>query len=661
MHSNLPDVTPRSDRQFSHRLVWLLGLVVLLAPLAHLLGGAQARSADGPTLTLSQEQVEAGADLEIEGTGFAARSRGELTLMPDGTVLGRFRTSRDGSFRKRVQVPTEAAGDFTVVATAGDLTAEAPLRIVVEQVTPTESPPTATAEESRPTRSTSTEVQPRTAAAEPTDSAPSPTRTPKPKRQRTPPPTVEPTSDSEGGFAVAAEGTTLLPAADARVSQHDPSTNFGSSRMLRVDGGNDPTVMSYLRFAVPTPSGVGSVKLRIWVNSNTADGPGIRLAPNTWTESTITWNNHPAPTGEMVSDLGVLTAGSWAEFDVTSLVRNGGTYTFVVVPMSSDGADFASRDDPTTGYRPHLVLNASGSSGPAPNPTRTTTPVPIPTKPVPPTPPPSTGGSVLLTAGDIAGSGSGDEATAKILDRESGSILTLGDNVYGEGTAAQFSNYYVPTWGRHKARTYPAAGNHEYGTGGAAGYFDYFGDRATPRQPGCRSNCQGYYSFDLGSWHIVVLNAECDKVGGCGAGSPQEKWLRSDLAAHASGCQIVAFHHPRFSSDSVHGSEPAMQAFWQAANDYKVELALVGHSHTYERFAPMNAAGKADAKGVTQIVVGTGGRSHYAFGPTQSSSLVRNGDTYGVLKLVLSDGRYSFEFLPEAGKTFTDSGSGQCR
>jgi hypothetical protein len=265
-----------------------------------------------------------------------------------------------------------------------------------------------------------------------------------------------------------------------------------------------------------------------------------------------------------------------------------------------------------------------------------------------------------LAAGDIAGSGSGDDATANILGGLSGTILTLGDNAYGEGSAQQFSDYYAPTWGLLKSRTFPTIGNHEYGTSGAAGYFGYFGDKATPLDPGCRSDCRGYYSFDLGSWHIVVLNSECDEIGGCGSGSPEEQWLRSDLAAHASGCQIVATHHSRFASDTMHGPDPEMQAFWQAAADFGVEIFLTAHSHVYERFSPMNAGGESDPNGVTQFVVGTGGRSHYSFGAAQPNSLVRNNDTYGVLKLVLSGGKYSFQFLPEALKSFSDSGEGQC-
>jgi len=262
---------------------------------------------------------------------------------------------------------------------------------------------------------------------------------------------------------------------------------------------------------------------------------------------------------------------------------------------------------------------------------------------------------VLVGAGDISScSNNGDEATASLLDGIPGTVFTTGDNVYEVGSSTEFANCYSPTWGRHKGRTRPVVGNHEYGTAGAAGYYGYFG--AAAGDP-----AKGYYSYDLGAWHIIVLNSNCGSVGGCAAGSAQEKWLRADLAAHPNVCTAAMWHHPRFNSGAQHGSSTSSQAFWQALYDYGADVVLAGHEHTYERFAPQNAAGNADAlRGIREFVVGTGGKSHYGFGTPLPNSEVRNGDTYGVLKLTLNATSYAWQFVPVAGQTFTDSGSASC-
>jgi len=261
------------------------------------------------------------------------------------------------------------------------------------------------------------------------------------------------------------------------------------------------------------------------------------------------------------------------------------------------------------------------------------------------------GDPVLVGSGDIAHcSSKGDEATAELLDSIPGTVFTTGDNVYPDGTIDQFMNCYEPTWGRHKDRTYPSVGNHEYHTPDAAGYFEYFGSAAG--EPG-----KGYYSYDLGAWHIIVLNSNIP----VDAGSPQEQWLRTDLAAHPAACTLAYWHNPRFSSGTVHGSSPAMQPLWQALYDFGADVVLAGHEHNYERFAPQDPQGLADpTRGIREFVIGSGGRSHYTFGAPIPNSEVRNGDTYGVLKLTLHPASYSWEFIPEAGQTFTDSGNAPC-
>jgi len=263
--------------------------------------------------------------------------------------------------------------------------------------------------------------------------------------------------------------------------------------------------------------------------------------------------------------------------------------------------------------------------------------------------------AVLIGAGDIADCSdlAGAEATAKLLEANPGTVMALGDLAYPNGTPDDFKCYHK-TWGRVKDRTRPAVGNHEFHSTGASYYFQYFGSAAGDPKT-------GYYSYDLGAWHIVVLNSECQQVGGCEAGSSQEKWLRADLAAHPVGCTLAYFHKPRFSSGLNHGNDPEVGAFWQALYDYNAELILNGHDHDYERFAPQDPGGNADPKrGIREFVVGTGGKNHREFGIHKSNSEVRNNHAFGVLKLTLKTTGYDWKFIPEAGKTFTDSGSGSC-
>lgn len=259
---------------------------------------------------------------------------------------------------------------------------------------------------------------------------------------------------------------------------------------------------------------------------------------------------------------------------------------------------------------------------------------------------------VLVGAGDIASCYlESDAATAALLDGIDGTVFTVGDNAYLDGTAEEFAGCYEPTWGRHRARTRPAAGNHEYHTTDATPYWDYFGDAAGDRG-------KGWYSYDLGGWHVVVLNS----VLSLEAGSEQERWLRADLAAHQTTCTVAYWHHPRFSSGSRHGGSPELQPTWQALYDHDADLVLSGHEHHYERFAPQDPSGHADPKrGIRQFVVGTGGgKGHYPFGRVADNSEKRNGDTFGVLKLTLHPTSYDWEFVPVEGKIFRDSGSRAC-
>jgi hypothetical protein len=265
--------------------------------------------------------------------------------------------------------------------------------------------------------------------------------------------------------------------------------------------------------------------------------------------------------------------------------------------------------------------------------------------------------AVLVGAADIASCDdlAGAQATAKLIDSISGTVFAAGDLAYPDGSDDQFRNCYGPTWGRFKDRTRPAPGNHEYHSDGASGYVRYFGALAGDPK-------KGYYSYELGAWHIVVLNSECAEVGGCWAGSAQEQWLRQDLKAHPSQCTLAYWHKPLFSSGDAHGNDPEVRPLWDALYAWGTDVVLNGHDHDYERFAPQDPSGNPDRqRGIREFVVGTGGKnSHRRFATPKPNSEVRQADTFGVLKLALHPAAYDWEFLPETGKTFKDSGSGTC-
>jgi len=252
----------------------------------------------------------------------------------------------------------------------------------------------------------------------------------------------------------------------------------------------------------------------------------------------------------------------------------------------------------------------------------------------------------LLAVGDIAFCGSSaDDAVAKVASSLPGTIALLGDNAYPDGSAADYANCFDPPWHGLRGRLRPVPGNHDYQTLQAGGYFSYFG--AAAGTPG-----QGWYSYDLGGWHVVALNSECDSVGGCGPDSPQLAWLVADLAAHPATCALAYWHHPRFSS-GPHGDDLQIDPLWRALAAAGADIVLTGHDHDYERFAPIN--------GIRSFVVGTGGRSLYAWpGAPIPNSQVRANGTYGLLELQLGTGSYTWRFVRAAGGTFTDSGSGTC-
>ncbi len=247
---------------------------------------------------------------------------------------------------------------------------------------------------------------------------------------------------------------------------------------------------------------------------------------------------------------------------------------------------------------------------------------------------------------------SGAPQTAALLDRLPGAVLILGDLAYWEGSAKEFTGCYDRSWGRHKDRSYPVPGNHEYRSPGARPYFDYWGERAGTAG-------KGYYSFDLGAWHIIALNSNI----AAGSGSEQEAWLRRDLGAAKANCILAYWHHSLFSSGKRR-DQPQMRDAYRALYEAGASAVLGGHDHDYERFAPMDPDGRPDPeRGLRSFVVGTGGgqlRPRTIMEPPRENSEVVNGTTWGVLELTLYAESYAWRFVPVEGQSFEDSGRAPC-
>jgi hypothetical protein len=303
---------------------------------------------------------------------------------------------------------------------------------------------------------------------------------------------------------------------------------------------------------------------------------------------------------------------------------------------------------------PSAEPSASSVSLPTPLQTMISTPE-APRPALQPTPRPVT--VTIAAAGDIACDPAHNVGTPQDCDQVATAaligqlrptaVMTLGDNQYEDGTLAAFQQIFGPSWGQYKSKLFPTIGNHEYLTSGAKGYFDYF-------------NFPAYYSFNLGNWHIVVLDSECHYVGGCSSGSAQEKWFLADLAAHPSLCTMVTWHEPSWSSGE-HGDASQMKTIWADLVKANVDVVLTGHNHDYERFVPLDSSGQPDPSGTTEFVVGTGGKNHYGFvDPPLAGEVVRNDQSFGVIQMALGPTSYSWKFVPAPGYSFTDSGSANC-
>jgi hypothetical protein len=410
---------------------------------------------------------------------------------------------------------------------------------------------------------------------------------------------------------------------------------------------------------------------------------------------------------EIIDNTDTLSTSRW---DYLVLVRSGSTLTFYVNGQSVGSVAVSGATNTTTGtlafgraggysnyylngvvdevaiysaaltvsqIQNHFTVATTMDGGPTPTPTGTLTPTvsPTPTATVNPNDP------IIMAAGDIAcdakdkanngGNGTSAECQEKWTALQltgASAVLPLGDNQYDCGTLTQYQQSYDPSWGQQKAITRPASGNHEYKTtcgnqAGAGGYYSYFGAAASPLDTNCVVSCKGYYSYDVGAWHVIVLNSECSQVGvgGCQAGSPQEQWLQADLAAHPAACTLAYWHRPYYTSGwSVGDAE--MRDIWADLYNANADLVLNGHDHDYERFKPQGVNADFDsARGIVEIIVGTGGDSHGGFNGTAANSVIRDGTTYGVLTLTLHASSYNWQFQPDGHSgAFTDSGAATC-
>lgn len=355
----------------------------------------------------------------------------------------------------------------------------------------------------------------------------------------------------------------------------------------------------------------------------------------------------------------------------------------------------SAADAPESGfgmtYLDILHEELGGAATPTPEPTATETATATPTIAPTETPTPTATATLetktVVAVGDMACRRSGGVTSSSCRQKQVSDValaqnpdvfLGLGDTQYECGELANYQSAYDASFGRMKSITIPAIGNHEYQNTtstcdpntppGGEGHFRYFGSAiASPRNPGCVRSpaCTAYFSKQVGAWHVVVLNSNCGQVGGCGAGTAQEKWLRADLAADTSTCTVAIWHHPRFSSGQ-HGDFTSVAPLWKALQDDRADLVLQGHDHNYERFSARTSDGTVSSAGIPSFVVGGGGHNRYTMeaNPVHAGSQARDDDSFGVLRLTLKPAGYDWKYLIESTKDttpFADAGSGTCR
>ncbi len=602
--------------------------------------GAREDSAHAPQLVLvTQSQATATAVTLAPSASFTP------TLTPTATLTASY-TATITPTATLVESET-ATITPTATLTASDTATSTPAATETATATPVQSATfTLTA--------TSTATQPETPTALP---SPSGTATSIPGATPTPTFTLTPSP-----FPIS-QPVLFVPTADAYVNQSYPTSNYGSSTQLRVDG--SPLVTSYLRFVVSGLNGaaVSSATLRIYANSASSAGvAAYRELDQAWAEKGITYNNAPA-FGARLGQSGPFVGGTWTSIDVSPAVTGEGEIDFGLGGLNSTAISLGAHED--SAHAPQLVVVIQGQATVTatltPQPGLTLTPTvtatvsatATPTVPVTPQPDP-----VILAAGDIAKCGSispapgnGAFITSNMLLADGGNIFTLGDNSNDAGSLADYQNCFGPTWGRLMDRLHITMGNHDIGNAGQD-FFTYFSGM---------TGDWGHYSLNLGSWHIIVLNAECGIGGqGCEPGSIQETWLRQDLATNTQKCVLAMWHQPLFTS-GTQSPYPGMETFWQDLYAYGADVILNGHNHNYERFDPQNPDAGADPNGIREFVVGTGGASLDSSSlPLAANQVVRSAAAYGYLRLTLHTDGYDWQFVAQPGSSFTDSGSATC-
>ncbi len=459
-------------------------------------------------------------------------------------------------------------------------------------------------------------------------------------------------------ICIAATAATVASASPSRVVTQRAAMLSGGGKPLNIT----PRSLSlgsgrvaYLQFSIPASWNGSTILLRLTA-ARRSSGISVRRVLATWKRGKAT---HISPVKALAAvSTGSLAAGSKRSLDLSTILKAGHSYTLRLSAPS--GAATFSRIP----YLQRSTPAAAVPSDPAPS-------DPAPSDPAPSDPAPIAGSTVnIAAAGDIScrpsdaawngglgiDSACRQSAVSSLVLPTDAAVLTLGDNQYPGGALADFQSGFGSSWGALASRLRPALGNHEYGTAGAVGYFDYFSSIGV----GTGDRTKGYYGTDVGSWRLLSLNSNCTEVS-CSAGSVQEQWLRSELAAArlAGKCTLAYWHHPRASSGS-HGDNLSVDALWRAFHALGGDVVLAGHDHNYQRFDPLGADASPASDGPRSFVVGTGGRSHYSVTTTRAGSAKTITNTFGLLRLGLSSGSYSWQWSGVAGAG-SDSGTGSCR
>src|SRR6266568_4496199 len=447
------------------------------------------------------------------------------------------------------------------------------------------------------------------------------------------------TATSEGKGATAAI-TVTIPVASLTVSPTAATIVVGGTQQLTatpLDANGNPLSGRTITWSSDAPS-VATVNANGLVPAEAAGSANITAASEGKSGSAAITVIVPVASVSLSPTSATILVGGTEQLTATPLDANGNPLSGRAIIWSTDAASVATVNASglVTGAgvgSASITATSEGKSG------SSAITVPAAAPPV-----------TLVGAGNIANCNTqNDDATAALIENIPGTVYTTGDNIYGDGSLTDFQNCYGPSWGRHKGRTRPASGHKDYQQPGAAGYWQYFGAVAG-------DSGKYDYSYDVGAWHVVVLNSQIDMS----VGSAQELWLKADLAATAKRCTVAIWDQPRFSSTGT-SVRSDVKPLWDDLYAAGAELVLNAHYRVYERFAPQTPAGVADAtNGIRQFTVGTGGSTIDTFGTPIANSEVRATNLFGVLKLTLADGSYSWQFIPIAGQTFTDSGSGSC-